>query len=306
MMDLRDKIILVTGGTGFIGKPLCERLSQTGARIFVLTRSGKYISTDKISYISTLSGLGDTAPDIIINLAGEPIAQRWTAAKKDKIVNSRIETTTAIIEYIKSCVKKPALLISGSAIGYYGTDDKVEFNENTPPVKARAAFSRKLCAAWEHKALQAEQYGVRTVVLRIGAVLEKNGGVLGKLMTPFRMGLGGPIGDGHQWFSWIDRDDVIGLILHVIMTPTMTGPVNATAPNPVSNLVFAKTLADILRRPCLLSTPALALRLAFGDMAEEIMLDGQKVMPQKAVASGYKFLYPSLAASLQKILSASR
>jgi uncharacterized protein (TIGR01777 family) len=236
-------------------------------------------------------------------LAGEPIAQRWTAVKKDKIVKSRIETTTSIVDCIKSSDKKPLLLISASAVGFYGTDDKVEFNEDTQPVAVRAPFSRKLCAAWEKEAVKAEQYGVRTVILRIGAVLEKNGGVLQKLLMPFRMGLGGPIGDGHQWFSWIDRDDLIGLILYIISTPAITGPINATAPNPVSNLVFAKTLAHALGRPCLLSTPALALRLAFGDMADEIMLEGQKVMPQKAIESGYRFLYPLLTSSLQKIFS---
>jgi uncharacterized protein (TIGR01777 family) len=240
-----------------------------------------------------LSGLGDVAVDIIINLAGEPIAQRWTSEKKDKIFKSRIETTETIVDYIKVSHKKPLLLISGSAIGYYGTDNYVEFKENTLPVTTSAAFSRRLCAAWENQAIKAESYGVRTVLLRIGAVLEKNGGVLQKLLTPFRIGLGGPIGDGHQWFSWIDREDLIGLILYIIATP---------APNPVLNSVFVKTLADVLRRPHIFPTPAWALRLVFGGMADEIMLEGQKVVPQKAVEAGYKFLYPSLILSLQKIL----
>jgi uncharacterized protein (TIGR01777 family) len=301
-MDVRDKIILVTGGTGFIGRPLCERLVREGARLFVLTRSSQHISTDRISYIGTLSDLEDSHPDIIINLAGEPIAQRWTAAKKDKIFRSRIETTAAIINYIKLSGKKPSLLISGSAIGIYGVDEGAVFHEDTRPVTTRAAFSRSLCAAWEKEAVKAELYGVRTVLLRIGAVMGKDGGVLQKLLMPFRLGLGGPIGHGRQWFSWIDRDDLIGIILHIIHTPKITGPVNATAPNPVSNRVFAKALADVLGKPCMFPAPAFAMRLVFGAMADEIMLEGQKVMPQKAIESGYKFLYPGLTASLQKIL----
>ncbi|MDE1901792.1 MAG: TIGR01777 family oxidoreductase [Alphaproteobacteria bacterium] len=299
MEYLRQKTILLTGGTGFIGRPLSRALADRGAQILVLTRSSR-VSSKNISYISSLAEISDKKIDIIINFAGEPIAQRWTPAAKQKIRNSRIETTSSLVGFIKSSSVKPSIFISASAIGYYGTDQNTEFNENTPP-KNTALFSRELCSAWEAEALKAEKYGVKTVILRIGAVLEKSGGMLAKLLPPFRLGLGGPIGHGRQWLSWIDRDDLIRLILHTLQAPSINGPVNATAPNPVSNREFSEALADVLRRPCLLSTPAFALRAAFGDMADEIMLEGQKVVPRKAEESGFTFFYPTIQSSLEKI-----
>ena len=302
MINLQGKNILVTGGTGFIGKPLCQKMLQSGATVFVLTRSGRRTSSDRLSYISALSNLAGTTPDIIINLAGEPIAQRWTKTAKDRIWKSRIEMTAALIDYIKSSPKKPSLFISASAIGYYGTDEKKAFSESTAPNQGGGVFSQGLCAAWENEAVKAQSYGVRTVLLRIGAVLGNEGGIISKLLLPFRLGLGGAISHGQQWFSWIDREDLIGLILHIIATPLIAGPINATAPNPVSNLAFSRALAAALHRPCFLNTPAFVLRLAFGDMADEIMLEGQQVIPQKAIESGYVYLYPTIDSSLQNCL----
>jgi len=304
--SLRDKTILVTGGTGFIGKPLCQALVYHGARVFVLTRSVPSRNRDTITYISSISDMKETEPNIIINLAGESIAQKWTPSAQEKIRESRIGITSSIVDYIKSSTKKPSLLISASAVGFYGTHENTEFDETTAPSTAGGRFSRELCAAWEAEALKAEKYGVRTVLLRNGAVLGKDGGMLGKLTPLFRLGLGGPIGHGRQWLSWIDRDDLVNLILHIICSPSVKGPINATAPNPLSNEDFSKTLAEILGRPCLFRTPALALRLVFGGMADEIMLQGQKVLPRKAIESGFIFSCPSLAISLQKIFKVEK
>lgn len=298
MQNLREKKILVTGGTGFVGKPLCSALSARGAEVFVLTRKTVRSFSD-ITYVSSLTGLKDI--DIIINLAGETVAQRWTRSAKSKIRNSRLDVTASVIDYIRSASRKPDLLISASAIGYYGTDANADFSEVSPPTNT-SPFSRELCTAWESAALEAKEYGVRTVILRIGAVLEKDGGMLARLLLPFRLCLGGKIGDGRQWISWIDRDDLVKLIIHAIETPDIQGAVNATAPTPVSNEFFSRTLASTLHRPCLLPVPGLFLRAIFGDMAEELMLKGQKVFPRKALDSGFIFDYPDLKSSLQKIL----
>lgn len=297
---MAGKKILITGGTGFVGKALCAALMDCSADIIVLTRKSR-IKKGKISFIRSLSEINNQHIDIIINLAGEPIARRWTKSVKEKIKASRIDTTSSLIKFICQSVKKPSLLISGSAIGYYGTDQRATFDETSAPAQG-ANFSRTLCGAWEAEARKAEQYGVRTVLLRIGAVLERDGGMLAKLLPAFRLGLGGPIGRGNQWLSWIDRSDLIKLILHIIETPSLHGPVNATAPNPVTNAAFSQSLSQRLNRPCALRTPAFLLRAVFGDMADEIMLEGQKVLPKKALESGFSFSYPALDLSLEKIL----
>ncbi len=300
MENLEEKRILVTGGTGFIGKALCSALADSKADIIVLTR--KVRAKDRnISFITSLSEINNQHVDIIINLAGEPIAQRWTKTAKEKIRASRIDTTSSLIKFIIQSAQKPSILISGSAIGYYGTDQQTIFDETSIPAQG-ASFSRSLCAAWEAEAKKAEQCGVRTVLLRIGAVLEKDGGMLAKLLPAFRLGLGGAIGRGDQWLSWIDRNDLIKLILHVIKTTSLHGPVNAVAPNPVTNAIFSQSLAQCLNRPCTLRTPAFLLRAIFGDMAGEILLEGQKALPEKALESGFSFSYPELNLSLEKIL----
>ncbi len=300
MDDLKNKTVLVTGGTGFIGKPLCTQLVARGAHVFVLTRR-KIRSGSNITYINTLADMPVSGVDIIINLAGEPISQRWTPATKRKIEDSRIATTHALIDYIKGAQHKPQLLISGSAIGYYGTSETQTFNENSDPQPANL-FSSNLCIKWENTALSAAHHSVRTVLLRLGVVLEKDGGVLKKLLLPFQCGLGGKIGSGQQWFSWIDRDDLIKLIFFIIDHADIHGPVNATAPYPVTNKEFTACLARAVQRPALLPAPAQVLKLAFGQMADEIMLQGQKVLPSKAVEHGFVYDYPRLEQSLQKIL----
>lgn len=304
MQHVRDATVVVTGGTGFIGQALCAKLIEQGARVYVVTRS-KERAIGPITYVSSIAELRATAVDVIINLAGEPIAQRWTPATKRALFASRVDTTASIIDFIKTASQPPALLISASAIGYYGSDAAKIFDESTTPAEG-APFARSLCSAWEAEAFKAQSYGVRTVLLRLGAVLAKNGGMLAKLLPAFRLGLGGPIGDGRQWLSWIDRDDVLQLILHIIDSPAIAGPVNATTPHPVTNNDFAKTLATVLHRPCVLRLPTTVLRTIYGDMADELMLQGQQVLPTKALATGFDFSYGTVAASLDHIFASKK
>lgn len=304
-MTLEVKTVLVTGGTGFIGKALCETLAKEGLHVYVLTRKKKVSGSGnlkKVFYIQELEDLHCVEINIIINLAGETIAKRWTRKSKDKIFSSRIETTRRIIDYIVSSQIKPALLISGSAVGYYGTDSHSVFDEDIKPSATEAGFSHNLCKSWEEEARKAEKFGVRVVLLRIGPVLEQGGGLLSKLLPSFYLGLGSIIGDGTQWISWIDRDDLITLILFIINNPNICGPINATAPNPIRNKEFSLSLAKRLKRLCMIRAPRCMLKLIFGEMADEIMLKGQKVLPKRALHCGFEFKYPTLEQSLEKIL----
>lgn len=305
-MNLELKTVLLTGGTGFIGNALCMRLIGSGFHVYVLTRR-KNLSmanhNNKMIYITTLEALNDITIDVIINLAGETIAQRWTDKTKANIYDSRILTTRHIVSYIKSSHIKPKLLISGSAVGYYGTDPEKIFDEETNISDSEKGFAQYLCQSWEKEARQAEDLGMRIVLLRIGPVLEKNGGMLSKLFPSFYLGLGSIIGNGRQWLSWIDRDDLIDLILFIIANPKISGPVNATAPYPITNREFSFALAKSIKRPCLFKMPDFILKSIFGQMADEIMLHGQKVLPKKALDHGFEFRYPTIEKSLQKIYS---
>ena len=303
-MGLELKTALVTGGTGFIGTVLCARLVQSGFKVYVLTRSENMVLHSRnnlIVYVNKLEMLGKVEIDVFINLAGEAISQRWTRKVKEEIYNSRILTTRYAIDYMKSLKKRPQLFISGSAVGYYGVDSLKVFDEETGFSNDPKGFAQYLCQSWEAEAQHAETLGVRVVLVRIGPVLEKNGGILSKLLPSFYLGLGSQIGSGRQWFSWIDRDDLIDLILFTISNTQIYGPINATAPNPVTNKDFSLALAKAINRPCLIKTPEFILRLIFGQMAEEIMIQGQKVLPQKALHHGFRFVYPTLEKSLEKI-----
>lgn len=303
-MNTKIKKVLITGGTGFIGKPLCERLLKEGYILYVLTRNKKLneIRDPQAKfYIKHLIEIEDVDIDIVINLAGETIAQRWTQNTKYKIYNSRISITRNIVNFIRLKRTKPILLISGSAVGYYGVDHDKKFTEENGPSTVRSEFASSLCKAWEDEASHAARLGIRTVLLRIGPVLEKEGGMLAKLLPMFRLGLGSQIGDGLQWLSWLDRDDLIELILFIIQEKNIDGPVNATSPNAIKNKEFSLALAEVLHRPCFLKTPEFVFKLIFGQMAEEIMLNGQKVLPEKALRYGFKFFYPTIQESLSKI-----
>ena len=295
--------ILITGGTGFVGTRLAEALADAGHAVTVLTRDprkGRKFR-GRVSLIENLQTLGrDTPFDAIVNLAGEPVAAgRWTPARKRRILERRVATTEAVVRFIAKAKKKPAVLVSASAVGIYGTDPEAAFTEESD---GRPCFGREVCEQWEHAAREAERHSVRVVTLRIGLALGASGGMLAQLLLPFECGLGGPMGSGQQWMSWIHLDDLVGLILHAIATETVRGPMNGTAPEPVRNADFARSLAHALRRPALLRIPAFLLRLAFGEMAEDLMLAGQRVLPKQAEETGYQFLYPTLPEALREIV----
>jgi uncharacterized protein (TIGR01777 family) len=210
--------------------------------------------------------------------------------------------TGNVVRLIRRLEHKPSVLVSASAIGWYGLQGDETLTESAD---GRPCFTRQVCADWERAAVQAERFGVRVVRLRIGLVLGTEGGMLASLLSPFEYGLGGPIGSGTQWMSWIARDDLVRLIAHAIATPSLAGPVNATAPEPVRNATFARELGRALHRPAFLRLPAAPLRFAGGDLAEELLLGGQRVVPEKALKSGFVFRHPSLRAALAAMLGSS-
>jgi uncharacterized protein (TIGR01777 family) len=295
--------ILVTGGTGFIGSRLCAVLVEAGHDVTVLTRAQRHARglDPRVRVIDSLDGIdSDRAFDAIVNLAGASIASRpWTARRKRLLIASRVEMTRKLAALVARLERRPRVLVNGSAIGIYGVDEERIFTESDDGADC---FSRALCRAWENAALEFERLGVRVCRLRIGLVLAASGGVLGQLLLPFEFGLGGPIGNGRQWMSWIHRDDVVGLILHAIGHDNVAGALNATAPEPVTNRDFVRALGRALHRPAFLPLPALPLRIAMGDMAQELLLSGQRVLPARALETGYRFRFPALAGALQEIV----
>lgn len=291
--------ILITGGTGFIGRPLSRELRNSGHTVVVTTRQTSD-SKEKLTWnppaiipSDIISGF-----DAVINLAGEPVAPgRWTKRRKELIMSSRIDTTLALVESIKKASSKPKVLISASAIGYYGGHGDEYIAEDTPPA---SDFLAKVCKAWETEAVKAQESGIRVVIIRIGGVLESDGGALPKMMTPFKLFLGGPIGSGKQWFSWIHRDDVIGIIKYTVENESVYGPVNAVSPNPVTNKEFSSALGKALHKPSWLAVPAFVLKLTLGELGG-MLLTGQRVMPDKILKSGYNFKYTKLEDALKAI-----
>ena len=292
--------LVVTGGTGFIGGDLREALLRHGHTLSVVTRATasraaqpgcRYISWDADAWRSAVE-----EADGVINLAGEPIASgRWSEERKRLIRASRVETTHRVVEAMAAVSRRPSVLVSASAIGYYGPHGSEELTESDPP---GAGFLAETCQAWEGEALRAEALGVRVVCLRIGLVLGPDGGVLSKMLAPFRAFLGGPVGSGRQWVSWIHRDDVIGLAEWSLEHASVSGAVNATAPTPLTMEEFARELARALRRPCFALVPSIVARALLGEMAQ-LVLTGQRVTPQAAQHGGYTFRYPGLAEALR-------
>lgn len=299
------RAILVTGGTGFVGSRLVEALAAAGHDVTVLTRS-RAAAADLPAPIRVVTSMAQVADgdrlDAIINLAGEPISDGlWTRAKRRRIVRSRLQITAEVNALIARLKVRPKVLVSGSAIGWYGLQRDDVLDE---AAEGHACFSRMLCRRWERATRPAEALGVRVVRLRIGLVLGAEGGMLARMLTPFEFGMGGPFGAGLHWMSWIHRDDLVRLIVHAIVTPTLQGAVNGTAPEPVRNVEFASALGRALRRPAVIPVPAFPLRLALGDFAEELLLSGQRVVPAAALASGFRFTYPTLDAALAAIVGA--
>jgi uncharacterized protein (TIGR01777 family) len=289
------KKYLITGGSGFIGKKLVEKLSEEGASVTVLTRQSRFKSSAFVKYIHNLDE-HDFDYDVVINLQGESISQRWTKAKKEKIVSSRIEITKKIVEKINSSKSPPSLFISGSAIGYYGTSDTLVFLENSQKT-SQSLFSQNLCSKWEESAMLAK---TRVVLLRTSVVIGKNGGILQKMLLPFSLGLGGKIGSGKQYLSWVQIDDAVRAIIFLIENKNMKGAVNISSPNFVTNFEFSKSLARALKRPCLFSIPTFVAKLLYGKMAEELLLNGQKVYPQALLEAGFSFQCKKLDEAIKR------
>ena len=237
--------------------------------------------------------------DAVIHLAGESIVGRWTDAKKARIRDSRVSGTSNLAAALAKAPKRPRVLISGSAIGYYGDRGEEVLREDSAAGKG---FLADVCQAWEAATKPAADAGIRTVRIRIGVVLSKAGGALPKMLFPFRMGMGGNMGSGRQWWSWIDVQDLVGAIHLILKSDLLQGPVNLVAPRPVTNAEFTRTLASALSRPAIFPMPAFAARLAFGQMADELLLASQRVEPTKLVATGYPFQSPDLRKALENVL----
>ena len=294
--------IAVSGSSGLIGSALVSVLTAGGHRVFRLVR-GIAPGADSIRWDPGV-GVRDVALaeglDAGVHLAGENIgAGRWTARRKAEIRQSRIEGTRRLSESLARLARRPKALVSASAIGFYGDRGAEALNEDSPPGND---FLAQVCREWEKATAPAAKAGIRVVNLRFGVVLSPAGGALRKMLLPFRMGAGGRIGSGRQFMSWIALDDAVGAIRHALITESLAGPVNAVAPSPVTNTEFTRTLARVLRRPAIAPLPAFAARLAFGEMADALLLSSQRVLPTRLQASGYTFRFPDLEGALRHLL----
>jgi uncharacterized protein (TIGR01777 family) len=295
--------LVVTGATGFIGTALCARLLEQGHTLTLFTRgSPRDADTTAKRWVHWTPGtLREWATaldgvDGVINLAGEPIAEKkWTHTQRHRIERSRIDGTNSLVQAIAKAAVRPKFLISASAVGYYGPRGDESVTEETSPGDD---FLSQVCREWEEEAKKAEQLGLRVVRLRTGIVLGSGGGALQKMAKPFKFFVGGPLGSGQQWMSWIQLEDHVRLILELIENTQASGPVNATAPNPVRNKEFCQTLGKVLHRPCWAPVPGFALRIVLGDMAE-MLLTGQRVFPAAAQRLGFQFRYPNLEEALK-------
>ena len=292
--------ILITGGTGFIGSALFSRLIEDQHHLVGLSRHPETIQSP-VQGIASLAHLTDEMVfDAVINLAGEPIVEkRWSDRQKQRILSSRLDTTQNLIEYFARVAQKPKVFISGSAIGYYGTGKTNEPIDETGV--GDDSFSSQICREWEAIALQAQSLGIRTCLLRTGIVLG-NGGALGKMLGPFKLGAGGRMGQGTQWMSWIHINDLIGILLHCMEQESIQGPVNGTAPTPVTNQQFTKALGKVLNRPTFFPMPAAVIKLLMGQMGEELLLTGKKILPKKIQDAGYTFAYENLEEALADVI----
>ena len=295
--------ILVTGSTGLVGSALIPALATGGHGVTRLVRSQPKPGAAEVRWdpvARTVDSAGLEGVDAVVHLAGESIAAgRWTTEKKGRIRDSRVKGTRLLCESLARLAQPPQAIVCASAIGYYGDRGEERLREESP---AGLGFLAEVCREWETAAEPARQRGIRVVHLRIGVVLSPAGGALAQMLFPFRMGLGGRLGSGKQYLSWIAIDDLVSVILHVLTTTTLQGPVNAVAPNPVTNLEFTRTLGRVLARPTIFPMPAVAARLAFGEMADELLLASARVEPTRLVATGYQFRHPELEGALRHLL----
>jgi uncharacterized protein (TIGR01777 family) len=299
--------VLVTGASGFLGSALCKALLVRDDEVVGLSRDPqsargaqpavtwhRWDPTAERPPEGALEGV-----DGVVNLIGEPIDQRWTEEAKRRIRDSRERATKNLVDAISATEPRPATLVSQSAVGYYGDRGEAVVDESTGP---GSSFDAEVCMAWEAAAREAEKVGVRVVVLRSGLVLDPEHGLLKQLLVPFRLGVGGPVAGGRQYMPWIHREDEVRLLLWALDNRDASETYNATAPNPVTNREFSKTLGRVLGRPALVPVPKLALKLRFGDELGEVASGGQRVVPRRALDSGYEFAHPDLEAALRDLL----
>lgn len=298
--------VLVTGGSGFVGQRLCQQLTEQGHAVQVVSRSPHQVR-DRLpsgcDIRESAQAFIDSPPDALINLAGEPIAaKRWSDTQKAKLINSRVTATqqlVALCEQLKQNGQPlPKVMVSGSAMGYYGDQGKRVVTEETMP---NVEFAHRLCKEWEAAAKPIEAMGVRLAIVRIGLVLEAGGGSLEKMLPPFKLGLGGRFGNGEQFMPWIHRDDLVAAILFLIEQEGLSGAFNGSAPHPVTNATFTKTLAKQLNRPAIFPVPAFVLKAGFGEMSR-LLLTGADMRPARLEEAGFSFQYPTLDKALEAIL----
>jgi len=295
--------ILLTGGTGLIGRGLCRHWAQQGHQLTVWSRTPQQVARlcgAGVRGIGQLEELTDEPLDAVVNLAGAPIADRpWTRKRKALLWASRISLTEQLLAWLESRPHKPRVLLSGSAVGWYGDGGERELHEDSPQVCDD--FAAQLCGAWEETALRAEALGMRVVLLRTGLVLAVEGGLLKRLLLPFKLGLGGPLGSGRQWMPWIHISDQIALIDFLLKQEQASGPYNACAPNPVRNRELGQALGRELHRPAFMPAPAFVLRLALGELSE-LLLGGQRALPTRLLAAGFSFRFTHLDVALADLL----
>jgi uncharacterized protein len=303
--------VAITGATGFVGTRLVQKLHEAGHQVVVLTRSAErgrqvfptttFPNVEIVAYSPLESGDWQQAIagcDGVVNLAGAPIAEsRWTPERKREILESRQTGTRKIVEAIANANPKPSVLVNSSAIGYYGTSETATFDETSSP---GSDFLAQICQAWEAEAEKAKESGTRVVILRTGIVVGM-GGAIAKMLPPFQLFAGGPIGSGRQWFSWIHRDDLVNLIIWALTQPNVTGTLNATAPNPVRMAEFCNTLGEVINRPSWLPVPDFALEVLLGDAAK-VVLEGQQVLPKRTLDAGFTYQFPTVKPALEEVL----
>ena len=293
--------VLVSGASGMVGTALQSLLQQAGHEVRPLSRQKH--EGDSVLWSPAAGTIDQTALegfDAVVHLAGENIAAgRWTPAQKTRIRDSRVDGTRLLSQALAKLQHKPRVLVSASAIGYYGDRGDEILDENSPPGKG---FLADVCREWEAATVPAEQAAIRVVHLRFGVILSPTGGALAQMLTPFRLGLGGRLGSGRQYMSWITLDDAIGVIAHALIAEQLQGAVNAVTPEPVTNLAFTKALGQVLGRPTIFPVPAVAARLLLGEMADALLLSSARVLPRKLEASGYEFRYAALEHALRHLL----
>lgn len=295
--------ILITGGTGFIGVYLCGQLLEAGHQLVVFSRRPEQVESLCGQAVEAIGSLDEITPqsefDAVINLAGEPIAdKRWSARRKQLLMESRLETTRKLVQAIAAMHRPPSCLINASAVGFYGDQGDRPVDESTPP---HEEFSHELCRLWEQAANKAAEYGVRVCIVRIGLVVGPGGGFVSRMLPAFKLGLGGPLGNGRQWMSWVHRSDLVRLFEWLLTHDQAQGVYNGTAPNPVTNREFTRTLAKVLHRPACLPMPTFAAKALFGEMSR-LLLTGQRVYPKRMTDAGFEFNYPQLQAALESVL----